>query len=562
MPILVAPVCFGQAAIPLDRFEPAVAGSRLFALDDPQFTSSFGPRLGVVMGYSHRPLVIAGTQQGSEEVRALVDHQLTVHALAAVEILQRILLEADVPVTLSQGGESAALDQGSFRSPKGGRLNDLRIGARFGILRQQGPWPAAALGITGWLPTGDEESYAGSSKARLGINFVLGSESKRALWRVSIGRRRQAFSPAVQTARSDWAFAAGAAWKLGGFQLGPEVFGATANDTTVEPFTAASTGFEALLGARQQWGDWAIAAAAGPGLSEAPGTPKFRCLLGVSWTPRSETEPRAVPQGETLTTASTDPDATPVGGRTAAVAATSGTLEGAADTDGDGVLDAADDCPNALGDPGAAPPRRGCPTDTDADGIVDTDDRCPAQAGVPSDDPQRFGCPADSDGDGIIDEQDACPQEHGPTSDDPKLNGCKPAIVVKGQQFVLVDQIHFETGNDAIAQESFQVLAQIASLMNEHEEIARVAVDGHTDDVGRETDNLALSRRRAISVVRWLIDHGVDERRLEARGFGPRRPLAENSDEPSRARNRRVEFHVLKRTALGRDGWKDGPVDD
>ena len=98
--------------------------------------------------------------------------------------------------------------------------------------------------------------------------------------------------------------------------------------------------------------------------------------------------------------------------------------------------------------------------------------------------------------------------------------------------------------------------------MKEHPEIARVAVDGHTDSVGTARANLALSRRRAIAVMRWLVAHGVDERRLEARGFGPRRPIADNKTAEGRAKNRRVEFQILKRTDKGEAGWKDGPVDE
>ena len=64
-------------------------------------------------------------------------------------------------------------------------------------------------------------------------------------------------------------------------------------------------------------------------------------------------------------------------------------------------------------------------------------------------------------------------------------------------------------------------------MIKEHAEITRVAVDGHTDNVGQDKANLALSRRRALAVVRWLVDHGIDERRLEARGFGARRPIAD-----------------------------------
>ncbi len=110
--------------------------------------------------------------------------------------------------------------------------------------------------------------------------------------------------------------------------------------------------------------------------------------------------------------------------------------------------------------------------------------------------------------------------------------------------------------------ESFRVLQQVAGVLGDHPEIARLAVDGHTDNVGQDKANLALSRRRAIAVVRWLVEHGVDERRLEARGFGARQPIAEVNTKEGRAKNRRVEFQVLKKTDQGARGWKDGPIDE
>jgi OOP family OmpA-OmpF porin len=64
-----------------------------------------------------------------------------------------------------------------------------------------------------------------------------------------------------------------------------------------------------------------------------------------------------------------------------------------------------------------------------------------------------------------------------------------------------------------------------------------------------------------VSVARWLIARGVDARRLETRGFGPRRPIADNGTEEGRAANRRVEFQILRRTTEGADGWIDGPLE-
>jgi len=69
-----------------------------------------------------------------------------------------------------------------------------------------------------------------------------------------------------------------------------------------------------------------------------------------------------------------------------------------------------------------------------------------------------------------------------------------------------------------------------------------VRVEGYTDQVGSKAANQTLSRQRAVSVMNWLADHGVDRSRLAARGNSDAKPLGDNSTEAGRAKNRRVEL--------------------
>jgi outer membrane protein OmpA-like peptidoglycan-associated protein len=158
------------------------------------------------------------------------------------------------------------------------------------------------------------------------------------------------------------------------------------------------------------------------------------------------------------------------------------------------------------------------------------------------------------------------PNEAGPDSRgsraDPTTEHRAPQARFVPGKIVIEKQIHFATGRDEILPESFRILGEIAKLLAEHPEVARVSVDGHTDDVGDDATNLRLSRRRALAVVRWLVRHGIDERRLEARGFGARQPLVAGTTEEARSRNRRVEFWIKRQTELGKRGWRDGAVDD
>jgi OmpA-OmpF porin, OOP family len=317
--------------------------------------------------------------------------------------------------------------------------------------------------------------------------------------------------------------------------------------------TRNGAGGEALLTARVTLGPVWLGAGGGFGIGASPGTPRYRLFasLGASL--------------DTLARSPFDEDPNAGKGRGDKGAPGPGTAApGPApplDRDGDGVPDAEDACPMVVGDASPTARRRGCPPDRDGDGIFDTDDRCPDKPGVASDVPEKNGCPPDTDGDGIVDPEDACPNEKGKPSADPRAHGCPTAVRIEGTQIVILQQVNFETGRDVIKPDSFSVLQQVADVLKDHPDIARLAVDGHTDNVGAEKANLLLSQRRALSVVRWLTDHGVDARRLEARGFGPRRPIADNKTDAGKAKNRRVEFQIRRRTPEGEAGWRDGPLD-
>jgi outer membrane protein OmpA-like peptidoglycan-associated protein len=81
-------------------------------------------------------------------------------------------------------------------------------------------------------------------------------------------------------------------------------------------------------------------------------------------------------------------------------------------------------------------------------------------------------------------------------------------------------------------------------LLNVNPEIKHLAIEGHTDNRGSDELNEKLSNDRAHSVMKYLIDKGIDAGRLSAAGFGPKRPIADNNTADGRQKNRRVEFHI------------------
>jgi outer membrane protein OmpA-like peptidoglycan-associated protein len=455
-------------------------------------------------------------------------------------------------------------------SPSGFAMNDLRVGARFAALPQRGFFPGVALAFSTWIPTGDAKAYTSTGSARFEPRLLLGAEHGPIVWSASVGRTLG--DPDVGLLGSEVTFAAGIAARIDRFQIGPELFGSVLVDRAAgtSPGSKAvplsergGAGLEALLGAKAQLGPLTLGAAGGLGFLRGPGTPDFRFIGEIAIRP---IEVKKAPPGWSLfgdddaapakAPAPVDAGTKPSAGTGPAVPKPAAPL----DTDGDTVVDAEDACPRIVGDPSPTAKKRGCPPDRDGDGISDADDRCPDRAGVVADG-DKNGCPPDSDGDGLVDPDDACPNEAGPKTADPKTTGCPGSVRIEGSQIIILQQVNFETAKSRILPVSFPLLQQVADVLGQHPEIARVAVDGHTDDRGSEASNLELSRSRAVSVMRWLAEKGIDARRLEARGFGPRRPIADNKTDAGRAKNRRVEFQIRKRTDKGEAGWVDGPVE-
>jgi outer membrane protein OmpA-like peptidoglycan-associated protein len=201
----------------------------------------------------------------------------------------------------------------------------------------------------------------------------------------------------------------------------------------------------------------------------------------------------------------------------------------------------------------------GCPevpTDSDGDGIPDIYDACPQTPGEATGSKKTHGCPRapDTDRDGIADPEDACLDLPGVPHSDSRLNGCpKPAPKAElvERTIRISQEVQFETGTAVLRQESDSILAEVAAVLNAEPTLELVEVAGHTDDTGTPEQNLGLSLARARAVVEWLAAHGIERSRLEAKGYGQTRPVADNSRSEGRARNRRVEFKVVRSAGEG-----------
>ena len=117
---------------------------------------------------------------------------------------------------------------------------------------------------------------------------------------------------------------------------------------------------------------------------------------------------------------------------------------------------------------------------------------------------------------------------------------------VHGLTICAVEDINFTSGQSTITEDSIVYLKQVANILIETGLF--VEVRGHTDNVGRDADNLELSKERAKAVADYLVHRGVPKDRITYKYFGESRPLVSNDTPEGRKINRRVEFHLINRS--------------
>jgi OOP family OmpA-OmpF porin len=109
---------------------------------------------------------------------------------------------------------------------------------------------------------------------------------------------------------------------------------------------------------------------------------------------------------------------------------------------------------------------------------------------------------------------------------------------------VILRGVNFDFDKDVIRADAAVILDEAASILTENHSGASVRIEGHADWTGPDAYNQGLSERRASSVRKYLVSHGVDASRLTTAGFGESRPIASNDTREGRALNRRVELQV------------------
>ncbi len=315
-------------------------------------------RVGLVGHYAHAPLLFTIDDQAAG---AVVRSRLTAHLAVAYGIVDLVEVGLQVPIVAFQTGDDLTASGISPVAAAG--LGAPVISGRVALLRQASDRPLdLGLWVALSLPLGSAEALG--KDPGLGLAFAPQLALARSFGPVRVGgnlggvvRETRVLSPTS----TDIADEIGPQLTFGAVVSTTRELGVVRGELGVRgqvPLSRSLASVEVLAGARMSLVDDALELSllGGPGLGRTPGTPAFRAMLGVTWTPsfdqRSSSTPK--PTGE--------------------------------DSDGDGVPDSVDRC---VATPGISQ-RDGCPdTDSDGDGVMDSIDRCPKQQGLS----ERQGCP-------------------------------------------------------------------------------------------------------------------------------------------------------------------------
>jgi OOP family OmpA-OmpF porin len=221
----------------------------------------------------------------------------------------------------------------------------------------------------------------------------------------------------------------------------------------------------------------------------------------------------------------TDGDGIPDNKDTCPEEAGSAEMNGCPDTDGDGIADGDDACPNAAG----TSEMNGCP-DSDGDKVADKDDKCPDVAGEIA----NNGCPwPDSDGDGVLDKDDLCPDVAGVAE-----NGGCAAEPTKLIDFITDSEskIYFGSSSIRIGKSGKELVMKLKELLDEYPDV-NIIIQGHASEDGSASYNMKLSIKRAETVKALLEAEGVKSSRISTEGYGETKPAKD------RKSSRRVEFN-------------------
>jgi len=608
----------------VQRFQTAPGADNFLTIDGARVGKHLSFTVGFMDVFQYKPLVIFDYEDGelAAERAAIVEFHDSLEVFATLSIFEWVQFGIVLPFTLYQKGEGLDPETASSGDglEKAGGLMDPRIAFKVRFLGRSGedgfglalaPWVSIPVG--GYGPW--KESFQGEKlptvHARLVADYVWGGLHAAVnvgyFWR----EPHQLYSTWME---DELTYGGAISYRVHeNVTLMGEIFGSVALTTCKDRgdeckskgiFTDNNAGMplEAGGGLRLHVWQFDINVGGFGGIIPAVGTPMFRVFLGLNWVPKKEDAGEEAPR--------TDRDLDGIENKEDSCPDEPEDYDGFEDRDGcpeddndqDGVKDGYDSCPLEPEDVDKFEDEDGCPDlDHDKDGVGEDNDECPEdpedidgfedEDGCPEpdndkdkisdeddlcpDDPEDYdgnededGCPElDDDGDGIPDVDDKCPNKaevfNGFQDDDGCPDKGKTLVVITKEQIEIKQKVEFATDSDEIVgDKSFQILDVVAHILKTNPEF-KVEVQGHTDNKGTYDHNMDLSQRRAESVVKYLVEKGVNPGNLVAKGYGPDVPIASNKKKKGRAKNRRVEFHILsEEQMMEMSGSEEEPAGD
>jgi outer membrane protein OmpA-like peptidoglycan-associated protein len=575
-----APAVHAQATVPAgeglrsEAFQPAAGPRDGLAVPSADVPGHLQPAGGFLIHYSKNPLIYE-TRSGQLLYKSIVEERVAADLYLSLGLVDRFELSLVLPVALYQEGGGSALEVMEDLAPLG--LGDLRVGLKGLLWRAANRAFALSASMDLTTPTGAADEFLGEGSTTWAPGLILSWWPSRWV--------RGGLQLAYRF-REDRTFL--------NLELRDEILYRTGLDLVLEPKTLELTGelfgalradapfadqdvspLELLVGTRYwMWRDLAATFGFGVGLVKGYGTPEYRVAAGLAWAPLDsdrdgdgilDLDDQCPDQPEDkdgfqdadgCPDPDNDGDGLPDGQDQCPDQPED--LDGFQDedgcpdpdNDGDGILDVDDGCPNEAEDKDGFRDEDGCPDpDNDGDGILDGDDKCPDAAEDKDGFQDADGCPdPDNDGDRILDPVDRCPNEPEVYNGLEDEDGCpdETRVRVEKGKITILEMIFFEFNKDVIKPVSFGILDEVAGTLRANPQIKLVRVEGHTDSVGNDKYNRDLSQRRAMAVMRHLVNAGIEPARLIAQGFGEDRPIDSNETAEGRGRNRRVDFIILE----------------
>ena len=553
---------------PVERFRLAADASGVLDVEWGGVPDHLSIDVGLWFGYADDPLNVYRTD-GGDRVRAgsLVSRRLGGSLVGSIGLFDRFQIGVSVPLVLSQDQELNGVGMtGASLSSAG--LGDVRLAPKVQLAGQSKAGVDVALTLGFKVPSSSSSDFMGDEGPVFQPEVAVSRRMGKLRTSLNVGYLLREESQALDLVVDDEVFAhVGAAYQI-------------AQPVELAATFAFATGADDLFGAFNRNhaevrggvtydvpGPVIVFAASGIGVAEGFGTPDWRAILGLRFQRGGDEEVADKP--DRLVVAKSEPVDSDGDGivddkdkcpnepeNKNNYEDTDGCPEEIPDTDGDGLRDPDDECPTKPEDVDGFEDDNGCPDpDNDGDGIVDAEDKCRDEKGVV----ENRGCPdIDRDGDGVVDRLDNCPDEKGL----PERQGCrkKQLVQITKTKIEILDVVYFRTNKAIIQRRSYRLLNNVAQVLKAHPEIEKIRVEGHTDSRGRDAYNKQLSQRRAESVVAYLVRKGVPRSRLESVGFGEEVPIDTNNTAAGRAANRRVDFKIV-----GAEGVKverTGPTED